>query len=49
MVDNINHAFDIGELSVEHKHGIITLIQKEEQDENDIKKLVSYLFEQYWL
>ncbi len=28
MVDSINYAFDIGELSLEQKHGIITLIPK---------------------
>ncbi len=28
MVDSINYAFDIGELSVEKKRGIITLIPK---------------------
>ncbi len=28
MVDSINYAFDIGELSVEQKRGIITLIPK---------------------
>ncbi len=28
MVDSINYAFDVGELSVEQRHGIITLIPK---------------------